>query len=219
MSMKLFAVSDADETHLRTAGSPRPHAQVELCYEADPGTLAMSFVHDLRSPLATIQTGAEILHGCRLPEQQLRRLTGSIRNASARIQELLQEYLSAGGYRVAHAWDGEQAMKLARELQPIAITLDILLPKKNGWEVLGELNTDLATKDIPVVIVSVTNDRQLGFSLGAIEYFVKPVRKDILLTAIRRAAKSTGHAVRTVLVVDDEPMTVEFLSTTVGAAA
>ena len=93
MSMKLFAVSDAAETHFRTADSPRAHAHAELCYEADHGTLAMSFVHDLRSPLATIQTGAEILHGCRLPEQQLRRLTGSIRNASARIQELLQNYL------------------------------------------------------------------------------------------------------------------------------
>jgi signal transduction histidine kinase len=91
--MKLFAVSDRGETLCRTAESPHSHAYAELCYEADPGTLAMSFVHDLRSPLATIKTGAEILHGCPLPEQQLRRLASSIRNASARIQELLQDYL------------------------------------------------------------------------------------------------------------------------------
>jgi signal transduction histidine kinase len=91
--MKLFAVGDARETHCGTADSSSAHAYVELRYEADPGTLAMSFVHDLRSPLATIQTGAEILHGCRLPEQQLRRLAASIRHASARIQELLQDYI------------------------------------------------------------------------------------------------------------------------------
>ncbi len=132
--------------------------------------------------------------------------------------ELLQEYLTSGGYRVAHAWDGEQAIRMARELQPVAITLDILLPKKNGWEVLSELKADSVTRNIPVVIVSVTSDRQLGFSLGAIEYFVKPVSKDQLLAAVRQASKATGRTVRTVLVVDDDPMTVEFLSTNVRAA-
>ncbi len=132
--------------------------------------------------------------------------------------ELMEEYLSSAGYRVAHAWDGEQAVRLARELKPSAVTLDILLPKKNGWEVLSELKADPATRDIPVVIVSVTSEKQLGFSLGAMEYFVKPVNKDQLLVAIRQAAMATGRNVRTVLVVDDEPMTVEFLTENVRAA-
>jgi signal transduction histidine kinase/CheY-like chemotaxis protein len=132
--------------------------------------------------------------------------------------ELLEEYLRSGGYRVAHAGDGEEGVKLARELHPQAITLDILLPKRNGWEVLADLKAAAETKDIPVVIVSVTSDQQLGFSLGAIEYFVKPVSKDRLLEAVHKAALATGGAVQRVLVVDDEPLTVEFVATTVRGA-
>jgi len=101
---------------------------------------------------------------------------------------------------------------MARELRPYAITLDILLPKKDGWDVLAELKSLPETKDIPVVIVSITEDPQLGLNLGAIEYFVKPVNKEHLIEAVHKAGAVLGKEKITVLVVDDEPKTVELLT-------
>ena len=124
--------------------------------------------------------------------------------------ELLTQYLSEAGYAVAHAFDGKQAIQMARELKPFAITLDIILPKKDGWEVLSELKSHPETREIPVIVVSITKDRELGFGLGAIEWFVKPVDKGQLLNAVRDIVP--GKEFKTVLVVDDEPETVELLT-------
>jgi len=126
--------------------------------------------------------------------------------------ELISQYLSEADYAVAHAFDGEQAIQMARELRPYAITLDILLPKKDGWEVLAELKSLPETKDIPVVIVSITEKRQLGLNLGAIQYFVKPVNKKQLIEAVRKAVAVLDKEKITVLVVDDEPQTVQLLT-------
>jgi len=126
--------------------------------------------------------------------------------------ELISHYLSEADYAVARAFDGEQAIQMARELRPYAITLDILLPKKDGWEVLTELKSLPETKNIPVVIVSITEDRQLGLNLGTIEYFVKPVNKERLIEAVRKAGAVLGKEKIAVLVVDDEPQTVELLT-------
>ena len=124
--------------------------------------------------------------------------------------ELLEQYITGAGYDVRHAFDGEQAVKLARELHPAAITLDIMLPKKDGWTVLGELKSLPDTKTIPVVIVSITDDRQLGFSLGAADFLLKPVNKEQLAEVLDRAV-TAARRIRTMLVVDDEPTTVEFV--------
>ncbi len=106
--------------------------------------------------------------------------------------ELLAEYLSDAGYAVAHAFDGEQAIQMARELRPYAITLDIILPKKDGWEVLEELKSLSENKDIPVIVVSIIEDRQLGFSMGAIEWFVRPVEKNELIEALNNVSAICG---------------------------
>ncbi len=126
--------------------------------------------------------------------------------------ELISHYLSEAGYGVAHAFDGEQAIKMAWELRPYAITLDIVLPNKDGWEVLAELKSLPETKDIPVVIVSTVDNRLFGLSLGAIEYFVKPMNKEQLIETLRKAWPALGKEEITVLVVDDEPRTVELLT-------
>ena len=120
--------------------------------------------------------------------------------------ELISIYLSEAGYGVAHAFDGEQAIQMTRELRPYAIILDIVLPKKDGWEVLAELKSLSEVKDIPVVIVSTVDNRLFGLNLGAVEYFVKPVNKEQLIEAVRKIGAVT------VLVVDDEPRTVELLT-------
>ncbi|HLB05447.1 MAG TPA: response regulator [Thermodesulfobacteriota bacterium] len=132
-----------------------------------------------------------------------------------KLSKLLTVYLDQAGYRVETAMDGEEAIKKAKQLQPFAITLDIMLPKKDGWVVMQELKEVPETRDIPVIIVSMVENQELGFSLGAADYLVKPVSREDLLESIWvcsygiRESKGTAN----VLVVDDEPRIVEFLST------
>jgi PAS domain S-box-containing protein len=125
--------------------------------------------------------------------------------------ELLTQYITGAGYVVRHAFDGEQALSMAREIRPVAITLDIILPKKDGWKVLSELKSHPDTRAIPVVIVSITDDRQLGFSLGATDFLLKPVNKEGLSDVLERAVGASAPRIHTVLVVDDEPHVVEFV--------
>jgi CheY-like chemotaxis protein len=99
----------------------------------------------------------------------------------------------------------------ARALRPAAITLDVLLPELDGWEVLRALKRDRRTRDIPVVIASVVDDEQLGRALGAVDYFVKPVDRRALLARLEGLRLTTGTEARgaRVLVVDDDPAALE----------
>lgn len=131
-----------------------------------------------------------------------------------RAANLLTLYLRRGGYRAQVATDGDQALEQARDLQPDAITLDIILPSLDGWEVLRALKQDETTRDIPVIIASVADDRELGFALGATDYFVKPVEREALLARLDRfafARRSRYHEV-SVLVVDDEPASADLVA-------
>ena len=126
---------------------------------------------------------------------------------------LLCAYLTRGGYRSHVVADGLEVLEKARRLQPVAITLDILLPHVDGWELLRSLKADETTRDIPVVITTVVDDEQLGYALGAADYFVKPVERQALLA--RLAALTLTRQVKDreirVLVVDDDPAAVELL--------
>jgi len=127
--------------------------------------------------------------------------------------DLLTHYLTHAGYRVQHAVNGDEALALARDRQPDVITLDILMPGLDGHEVLSQLKKCPETQDIPVVVVSVTEDRAIGMSLGAADWFVKPARRKEFVCAIQRAVGlGTNPRDKTVLVVDDEPKTVEYLT-------
>jgi diguanylate cyclase (GGDEF)-like protein/PAS domain S-box-containing protein len=95
--------------------------------------------------------------------------------------EVLTLYLVQGGYRVAHASHGDEVLQRIRELRPFTVLLDVMLPGKDGWEVLQEVKCDPELKDIPVVISSVIDNKDLGFALGASDYIVKPVDKISLL--------------------------------------
>jgi PAS domain S-box-containing protein len=126
--------------------------------------------------------------------------------------DLLSHYLTVGGYDVAQAFSGEQAFEMAHNLLPDAITIDIVLPNKNGWQLMAELKAS-RVKDIPIVVVSITEGRALGFSLGAAEWLIKPVEKEQLLDALNKIISGGEDPVsQTVLVVDDEPADVEFLA-------
>jgi signal transduction histidine kinase/DNA-binding response OmpR family regulator len=119
--------------------------------------------------------------------------------------ELLTRQLQRAGFGTVVARTGTEAVVKARELKPAAITLDILLPDLDGWEVLTRLKRDAATSEIPVVVVSVVDNPELGVALGALDYFVKPVPAKELISRLSRFnfRRGTGRKVR-ILVVDDE---------------
>ena len=123
----------------------------------------------------------------------------------AAAAELLARQLQAGGFRTEVARSGTEAVAKARTLRPAAITLDILLPELDGWEVITRLKRDEETSDIPVVVVSVVDNPELGKALGALDYFVKPVDGRELVDRLARfKLKPNEDDGTTVLVVDDE---------------
>ena len=127
--------------------------------------------------------------------------------------EILGRHLEVGGFRMEIARNGTDALKMARELKPVAVTLDILLPEIDGWEVLTRLKQDESTRNIPVVVVSVVDNPALGRALGAIDYFVKPVDGKGLLSRLDQftfTTKVKREEVR-VLVVDDEQSNLDLI--------
>jgi CheY-like chemotaxis protein len=126
---------------------------------------------------------------------------------------LLSSMLRRAGYRAHVVRDGRQAVARVRELRPLAITLDVLLPGLDGWEVLRQLKSAPETRDVPVVVVSVVDNRSLGIALGADDYLVKPIDRQGLLQAVgrhARRARSKSRALK-ILVVDDEEETLNRL--------
>ncbi|MBI3935103.1 MAG: response regulator [Acidobacteria bacterium] len=130
-------------------------------------------------------------------------------------RELLVDYLHPEGYETLVAASGAEALSLAALCRPDAITLNMLTPGKTGWHTLSELKFRPETAPIPVILVSIIDRRNLGFSMGAADYLLKPVSKADLLGALRKHLKPTSECQPTVLVVDDEPndlhMMTEFL--------
>lgn len=127
--------------------------------------------------------------------------------------EILARHLDAGGFRIELARTGLEALTMARDLKPVAITLDILLPEVDGWEVLSRLKADEATRNIPVVVVSVIDNPSLGRALGAFDYLVKPVDGKALLSRLAQftfATRVKNERAR-VLVVDDERANLDLL--------
>jgi len=110
------------------------------------------------------------------------------------------------------ASNGIEALDLARRLRPFAITLDVLLPGLDGWDFLAAAKADPSIADIPVVIVSMLDERGKGYSLGAADYLVKPVAGEDLLAALRRLAFGPDRR-KKVLAIDDDPIVLEFVDT------
>jgi CheY-like chemotaxis protein len=117
------------------------------------------------------------------------------------------------GYSVASARTGAEALELAKSLLPAAITLDILLPDEHGLQILAKLRADPLTKAIPVVVVSITDDRDLGFRMGAAAWLVKPVGRQQFIQALDRLLPAGGGSgPAPALVVDDDPDALELAS-------
>ncbi|MBI5548301.1 MAG: response regulator [Deltaproteobacteria bacterium] len=123
-------------------------------------------------------------------------------------RDLLGRMLGRDGYRVQCAASGAEALRLAPELQPKVITLDVVMPGMDGWAVLSALKADPRTAAIPVVMLTMQQDCQMGVSLGAVDYLAKPIERQHLTAVLRRHA---GHTPCHALVVDDDPTTREML--------
>jgi signal transduction histidine kinase/CRP-like cAMP-binding protein/ActR/RegA family two-component response regulator len=102
---------------------------------------------------------------------------------------LLGENLSEAGYQVIGAISGDEGVQKAKEIQPFAITLDITMPRKDGWQVLHDLKTDPATRDIPVIMLTMVDKKLLGYRLEAADYLLKPVDNQAMVAALQRLSR------------------------------
>ena len=126
--------------------------------------------------------------------------------------DLLRIYLSETGYDVEIAEDGAEGLEKIKRLSPGAVILDVLLPKVDGWDLLSQVKADPATKDIPVIIVSIVDQKGKGFALGAADYLVKPIKKEALLRAVEAFKLVKRTAPIKVLAIDDDANTVELIA-------
>jgi signal transduction histidine kinase/DNA-binding response OmpR family regulator len=126
----------------------------------------------------------------------------------------LQEGLGTSEFDIISARNGHAGLQIARDQQPEAILLDILMPETDGWQILNDLKSDAATADIPVILLTIVDKKALGFKLGAADYLLKPLDPVAVLDALRRVVGEVGQARKYVLVVDDDPNVAEMLRQT-----
>jgi signal transduction histidine kinase/CheY-like chemotaxis protein len=117
------------------------------------------------------------------------------------VRELMQRFLGKEGFRILAAAGGEEGLRRAREERPEVITLDVMMPGLDGWSVLSRLKADPELADIPVVMLTIIDDRNLGYALGAADYLTKPIDWGRLASVVKRFR---GDAPRTVLLVETD---------------
>jgi signal transduction histidine kinase/CheY-like chemotaxis protein len=145
----------------------------------------------------------------RAPEPMRPRVAGSsqqtplilIVDDDATVREVVRRHLEREGFAIAEADGGREGLRLARELNPAAITLDITMPDLDGWTVLAAIKGDPALAAIPVILLTILDEKNRGFALGASEYLVKPVDREQLIRVLRQLSMPKGG---NILVVDDD---------------
>jgi signal transduction histidine kinase/DNA-binding response OmpR family regulator len=132
-------------------------------------------------------------------------------------REIIEHFLTKDGYSVATAASGEQGLRLAHEIQPAAITLDVMMPDMDGWSVLRALKADPVLRTIPVIMLSMIDDRTRGYSLGAVDYLTKPVDREQLNKTLSRYYCAEDDTCP-VLLVEDDAETREVMARTLEKA-
>jgi signal transduction histidine kinase/DNA-binding response OmpR family regulator len=117
------------------------------------------------------------------------------------VQDIMQRFLSREGFNVITSMSGQEGLRLAREQFPDMILLDVRMPNLNGWEVLSRLKSDPELASIPVVMVTIEDDQSLGCALGAVDYLLKPIDYDRLLTLLQPYRMNSSPPA--VMVVED----------------
>ncbi len=122
-----------------------------------------------------------------------------------KITAVYERYLRGHGYRVVALTNPKEALQYARRVKPLAITVDIMMPEKDGWQVIEEIKADPETKHIPIIVCSILEDRVKALEMGAADYLVKPILEDELVKAIGGLGLNGGASYQDILVVDDDP--------------
>ena len=104
----------------------------------------------------------------------------------ANVRDILRTTLRKEGFAVVTASSGEEVLTLARKLSPMAVTLDIIMPGMDGWSVLSALKSNPETAGIPVIVATISDDRDLGLALGAVEFMTKPIDRRRLVDVLHR---------------------------------
>jgi signal transduction histidine kinase/CheY-like chemotaxis protein len=146
----------------------------------------------------------------RMPAVPLNARTVLVIDDDAHVRELVTRFLAKEGFKVKTAVSGPEGLKMARELRPDAITLDVMMPGMDGWAVLSAIKADPEIANIPVVMMTMVSDQNLGFALGASDYMVKPIDKDRLVSILKKYECS--QPVCRILVVEDDPSVREIIA-------
>ena len=125
------------------------------------------------------------------------------------VHELLRHAIGKQGFRVEGALSGEEGLRMARRLHPDAITLDVMMPGMDGWTVLSSLKSDPDLAKIPVIMLTIVDEKNRGYSLGAADYLTKPIERERLTAVLMRYRKTTKNEA---LVIEDDPDSREVLT-------
>jgi CheY-like chemotaxis protein len=175
----------------------------EIWVESTEG-VGSSFILELPAIVIDMETAVETQEANLVPEpDKLSTPAGEgsilVIDDDRNARDLIRRSLESEGHNVIVAADGDEGLVLARDTRPSLITLDIIMPGRDGWSVLQELKDDPELRDIPVIMVSISNDRKMGSALGAVDHLSKPVDRDKLKALVKRYSKK-GRA----LVVEDD---------------
>ncbi|HXV42522.1 MAG TPA: response regulator, partial [Anaerolineae bacterium] len=134
------------------------------------------------------------------------------------VCDLMRRFFNKEGFRVESAVGGEEGLRLAREIQPDVITLDVMMPGMDGWAVLTALKAEAKLADIPVIMVTMINDKSMGYALGASDYMTKPIDRERLLAMVKKyrptPTDQSDAARPLILTVEDDPAMREMLRRT-----
>ncbi len=139
------------------------------------------------------------------------------------IGKLLELYLSRAGYQTRYAPDSSKAMDIALDIKPDLITLDVYMPNKDGWQILSAFRKNEETVKIPVIVITVMKDAQIGYELGASDYLTKPVEKDNLIHSAYRlapvfATSASREPLERILVISEQNELLEAVQSRLGDA-
>lgn len=125
------------------------------------------------------------------------------------VRFTIGQYLSSRGYEVVFASDSKTGIQLAIDQQPLAITLDVILPDKDGWSTLRELKENPLTKDIPIILLTFLGDKNIGMGLGAFDYIVKPITDNKLKSTFETLESILQKKIQKIVIVDDDEIEFE----------